>query len=53
MGKACSTRGEEERYVQVLVGNPEGKRPLGTSRRRWEYNIKLNLQEVEWGHGLD
>jgi len=33
------------------VGKPEGKRPLGTSRRRWEDNIKLNLQEVEWGGG--
>ena len=33
------------------MGKPEGKRPLGTSRRRWEDNIKLNLQEVEWGGG--
>jgi hypothetical protein len=30
----------------VLVGKPEGKRPLGRPRRRWEDNIKLNLQEV-------
>jgi len=51
MGKACSTRGEEARYLQVLVGKPEGKRPLGISRHRWEDNIKLNLQEVEWGGG--
>jgi len=29
------------------VGKPEEKRPLGRSRPRWEYNIKMNLQEVE------
>ena len=38
---------------RVLVGKPEGKRPLGRPRRRWEDNIKTNLQEVGWGHGLD
>jgi len=32
---------------RVLVGKPEGKRPLGRRRRRWEDNIKMNLQEVE------
>jgi len=32
----------------VLVGKPEGKRPLGRPRRRWEDNIKLGLQEVGW-----
>jgi hypothetical protein len=37
----------------VLVGKPEGKRPLGRPRRMWEDNIKLDLQEVGWGHGLD
>jgi len=31
------------------VGKPEGKRPLGTRRRKWEGNIKLDLQEVGWG----
>jgi hypothetical protein len=36
-----------------LVERPEGRRPLGRPRRRWEDNIKMNLQEVEWGHGLD
>jgi hypothetical protein len=30
----------------VLVGKPEGKRSLGTPRRRWEYNIKMDLQKV-------
>jgi hypothetical protein len=33
----------------VLVGRPEGKRPLGESRRRWENNIKMDFQEVGWG----
>ena len=38
---------EEGRGVhRVLVGKPEGKRPLGRPRRRWEYNIKMDLQEV-------
>ena len=34
---------------RVLVGKPEGKRPLGRPRRRWEDNIKINLQEVGGG----
>jgi len=37
---------------RVLVGKPEGKRPLGRPRRRWEGNIKMDLQEVGCG-GLD
>jgi hypothetical protein len=37
----------EERGVhRVLVGKPERKRPLGRTRRRWEDNIKMDLQEV-------
>ena len=34
---------------RVLVGKPEGKRPLGRPRRRWEDNIKMDIQEVEFG----
>jgi len=34
---------------RVLVGKPEGKRPVGRPRRRWEDNIKLNLQEMGGG----
>ena len=37
----------------VLVGKPEGKRPLGRPRHRWEDNIKMDRQEVCCGHGLD
>ena len=45
-------RMEEERGVhKVLVGKPEGKRPLGKPRRRWEGNIKIDLQEVGRGCG--
>ena len=36
---------------KVLVGKPEGKKPLGRPRRRWEYNIKMDLQEVGRGCG--
>jgi hypothetical protein len=43
-------RGEERRGVyRVLVGKPEGKRPLGRPRRRWEDNIKMDLLEVGCG----
>ena len=45
-------RMEEGRGVhKVLVGKPEGKRPLGRPRRRWKYNIKMDLQEVGRGCG--
>ena len=37
---------------RVLVGKPEGRRPLGRPRRRWEDNIKMDLQEVGCG-GMD
>jgi len=38
----------------ILVGKPEGKKPLGRPRRRWEDNIKMDLQEVGCGgYGLD
>ena len=36
---------------RVLVGKPEGKRPLGRPRRRWEDNNKMDLQEVGGGRG--
>ena len=45
-------RVEEGRGVhRVLVGKPEGKRPLGSPRRRWEDNIKMDLEEVGGGCG--
>ena len=38
--------GEDRGVQRVLVGKPEGKRPLGRPRRRWDDNIKMDLQEV-------
>jgi len=51
MGGACSTYGGEKRrgVYRVLVGKPEGKRPLRRPRGRWEDNIKMDLQEVGCG----
>ena len=46
MGGACGRMGEGRDVHRVLVGKPEGKRLLGRSRRRWEDNIKMDLQEV-------
>jgi hypothetical protein len=45
----CSTIGGEEERVWVLVGKPEGKRPLGRPRHRWVNNIMMDLVEVRWG----
>jgi hypothetical protein len=44
MGKVCSTGGEKRNVYRILVGKPEGKRPLGRSRRRWEGNIRMDLK---------
>ena len=44
--------GERRGLYRVLVGKPEGKRPLGRPRHRWEDNIKMDLQEVRCG-GMD
>ena len=46
---ACMVEGGD--VHKVLVGIPEGKRPLGRPRRRWEDNIKMDLQEVGRGCG--
>ena len=45
MGGACSTYGDGRGVRRILVWKPEGKRPLGRPRRRWNYNIKMALQE--------
>jgi hypothetical protein len=44
--------GEKRNAYRILVGKPEGKRPLGKPRHRWLDNIKVNLREIEWG-GMD
>jgi hypothetical protein len=38
--------GEKRNAYRILVGKPEGKRPLGRPRRRWVYNIKMDLREI-------
>jgi hypothetical protein len=38
---------------RILVGRPEVSRPLGRPRPTWESNIKIDLKEEEWGHGMD
>jgi hypothetical protein len=43
MGEPCSTNGEKMIAYRLLVGKPEGKRPLGRPRRRWVDNIKRDL----------
>jgi hypothetical protein len=43
--------GQRRGAYRVLVGKPEGKRPLGKSRHNWEVNIKIDLREVGWGRG--
>jgi hypothetical protein len=40
--------GEERNVYKVLVGKPEGKRPLGRPRRRWEDGIRMDLREIGW-----
>jgi hypothetical protein len=46
--------GEERKVYNVLVGKPEGKRPLGRPRRRWEDGIRMDLREIGLGrYGLD
>jgi len=52
MGGACSAYGVKRGVYRFLVGKPEGKRPLGRPRHRWEDNIKTDLQEVGCG-GMD
>jgi hypothetical protein len=44
--------GEERKVYKVLVGKPEGKRPLGRPRSRWENGIRIDLGEIELG-GVD
>jgi hypothetical protein len=43
--------GEERKVYKVLVGKPEGKRPLGRPRRRWEDGIRMDLGEIGLGGG--
>jgi len=46
MGGACSEYGREERRIQGVGGKPEGKKPFGRPRNRWEDNIKIDLHKL-------
>jgi hypothetical protein len=43
--------GDKRNAYRILVGNPEGKRPLGRPRRRWVDNIKIDFREIGWDGG--
>jgi hypothetical protein len=49
MGGACSKYEKKRGAYRIVVRRSEGRRPLGRPRRRWEDNIKMDLQEVGWG----
>ena len=46
MGTICATYDASQKCIQRFNGKPEGKRPLGRPRRRWDDNIKMDLREV-------
>jgi hypothetical protein len=46
VGGTCGTHGEGRGVYRVLVGRPEGKKPLGRPRCRWEDYIKMDLREI-------
>jgi hypothetical protein len=52
MGGVHSTNWEKRNAYRILIGKPEGKKPLGRPRRRWEDNIRMDLREIGWG-GMD
>jgi hypothetical protein len=53
MGRICSTNGEKSNACRILVGKPEGKRPLERPRRRWDDNISMDLRARMGWYGLD
>jgi transposase len=48
MGRASNTNEENSNSCRILVGNPEGKRPLGRPRRRSVNNVQMDLREIGW-----
>jgi hypothetical protein len=48
LGGSCGPNGKAEKLYKVLVGKPEGKRPLGRPRSRWGNGIRMDLGETDW-----
>jgi hypothetical protein len=48
MARACSTNGEKRNAYRIMLGKPEGRRPLGRPRLRRVDNIKMDLREIGW-----
>jgi hypothetical protein len=53
VGRACGTlgRGQESVHTRFCGGKPEGKRPFGRLRHRWEDGTRIDLREIGWGRG--
>jgi hypothetical protein len=47
--RACGTHGRGEKVYKILLGKPEGRRPLGRQRRRWGDGFRMDLREIGWG----
>jgi hypothetical protein len=52
MSNVCSTHGAEEECIQYFRGKARRKEPVERPLRRWEYDVKMDLREIEWG-GMD
>jgi len=48
MIRTCSTHGDMRNAYKILVGKPEGRRPLEKTKRRWEDNMRMDLRETGW-----
>jgi hypothetical protein len=53
VGGSCGTHGRVEKLYTVFVGNPEGKRPLGRPKHRWDDRIRVDLREIGWECRVD
>jgi hypothetical protein len=53
LARHVARMGQKRNAYRLLVGKPEGNRPLGSPRRRWVVNIRMDLGEVEWDAGMD